>query len=112
MSALAFTPVIYALTTSQGDAMPAVSASTERTITSMLVANIDGSNSVDIEVYLHNGSSQAALIYGYALDVGKALQLVPEGRGLVLPAGCKIRARASASSDAVMTVLGYDRSVA
>ena len=108
MAVTPLTPVIFDLTTTESDIIAAVPSGETWTITFGSVANIDGTNNADAELYLHNGTSQGALVKGATVEAKKAL-VFTTGREIVLPTGSKLRGKASANSDLQVILTGYKR---
>lgn len=92
-----------AMTTTMADVYTAPAGGAR--ITMIQVANTHATNSVDITVVWSDASAsnaETALCFASALEQGDALSV--QAGGLVLEEGDKIRARASADSNAVITV--------
>lgn len=73
-------------------------------VLSIMVANVDGTNSADISIIKTNSSDteQSRLAHTIPVPADTSLEVI--ANKLVLKAGEKIRAQASASSDLVVTV--------
>ncbi len=92
-----------ALTTSASDVYTAPSGGAK--VTMIQVANVDGTNDVDVTVQWTDSSASSAvtrLCFNATVGAKDALS-VPAG-GLILESGDKIQALASAASDAEITV--------
>ena len=74
-------------------------------INSIIVANIDGTNSVDISVFItKSGGSPLALASTVALPADASIVVIDKNNGLYLQEGDNIEAGASATGDAVITI--------
>ena len=74
-------------------------------INSIIVANIDGSSSVDISVFItKSGGSPLALASTVALPADSSIVVIDQNNGLYLQEGDNIEAGAGANSDAVITI--------
>lgn len=92
-----------ALTTTLADIYTAPEGGAK--ITMIQVANIHATNAVDVTVVWTDASAsneETALCFASPLEAGDALSV--QAGGLVLEEGDKLRARASADSNAVITV--------
>lgn len=93
----------FAMTTTMSDVYTAPAGGAK--ITMIQVANIHASNAVDITVVWTDASAsnvETALCFASSLEQGDAISV--QAGGLVLEEGDKIRARASADGNAVITV--------
>lgn len=98
------TPPPLALTTTLADAYTCP-ASTSATVMFCQVTNIDGTNNVEVDVTFvdaSNANAETYLVYTMVCPADGAMN--PIGGRLVLEAGDKIRAKASAAGDAVLTL--------
>ena len=74
-------------------------------INSIIVANIDGTNNVDISVFItKSGGSPLALASTVALPADSSIVVIDKNNGLYLQEGDNIEAGAGANSDAVITI--------
>jgi len=74
-------------------------------INNIIVANIDGSSSVDISVFItKSGGSPLALASTVALPADSSIVVIDKNNGLYLQEGDNIEAGAGANSDAVITI--------
>lgn len=88
------------LTTSLADIYTCPS-STVAKITHAQVANVDGSNSADVSVALYDSSASATYYYAKVISVPakSGLKALGDLVGVILEAGDKIQALASANGD-------------
>jgi hypothetical protein len=74
-------------------------------VNSIIVANIDGSSSVDISCFItKSGGSPIAIASTIALPADATLVVVDKNTSLYLEEGDNIEAGASAASDATITI--------
>lgn len=93
------------LTTSTGDIYQASTATGAVSIVlSVLVANIDGTNSADVTIQKTDSvnTSQSYIAYTIPVIADSSLEVIPNK--LVLMSGEKLRGQASAASDLDVTV--------
>ena len=79
-------------------------ASTTAIVIGCQIANVDGSNSVDIYVDAYDSSATQAKALAHTIAVPADTSLNPIGGKLVLEASDELRAWASAASDAEIVV--------
>lgn len=97
-----------ALTTSAADVYTCPSGKTAL-VTMCQVANVDGSNDADVQVWWTDSSASNAvtrLCYNATVEAKDALSVL--AGGLILEAGDKIRGQASANSDLEITVCAIE----
>ena len=89
-----------ALTTSNQDIVAAIAASTTAIVLSIRATNVDGTNdaTVDVRVVDSDGSSDAYIAYEMSVPADTSLELAGSSK-IVLDAGDKIQAKASATGD-------------
>ena len=85
-------------------------ASTTAIVIGCQIANVDGTNSVDVYVDAYDSSATSAKALAHEITVPADSSFNPIGGKLVLEAGDELRACASAASDAeiVISVLQID----
>lgn len=96
----------YALTTSMATAYT-VPAGKYLEVTLLQIANIDGTNSVDVSADISDTSAGAHGSLAKTVTVAAKDSLSLVGGGLLLPSDRTLKLQASANSDAVMTLCGY-----
>lgn len=104
MASIFKTPPPLALTTTLADAYTCP-ASTVALVVFCQVANIDGTSNVDVDITFmdaSNANAETYLVYTMTCPADGAMN--PIGGRIVLEAGDKIRAKASANGDAVITL--------
>jgi hypothetical protein len=94
-----------ALTTTLTTEILAAASDTLVKINNILIANIDGSSSVDVSVFItKNGGSPVAIASTVAVPADSTLVVVDKNSALYLEEGDNLEAGASANSDATITV--------
>ena len=90
-----------ALSTTLTTSLLANSASSGKVfkVNTILVSNIDGTNSADVTVYYYNGSSSFSIATTIAVPADSTLVLTDKNSVLYLEEGTEIRGGASAASD-------------
>ena len=92
-------------TTLTAEILPAVAADKLVKVESIIIANIDGTNSVDVSVFItKSGGSPIAIASTIAVPADASLVVVDKNTMLYLEAGDNIEAGASVNSDAVITI--------
>ena len=76
-------------------------------VNSIVVANIDGTNSCDVTVSFYDGSSDWKLAHTVAVPADTTLVVLGKNSPIYLEEGDAIRAGASANSD-LHIVIGYE----
>lgn len=76
-------------------------------INSIIVANIDGTNSANVSVEYYNGSTAYRLASTIAVPADSTLVVMGKDSPIYLEEGCSIRGGASAGSD-LEIVISYD----
>jgi|TARA_S200002703_G_scaffold138092_1_gene128210 hypothetical protein len=94
-----------ALTTTLTTEILAAASDTLVKVNSILIANIDGSSSVDVSVFItKSGGSPVAIASTVAVPADSTLVVVDKNSALYLEEGDNLEAGASAASDATITV--------
>ena len=94
-----------ALTTTLTTEILAAASDTLVKVNSILIANIDGSSSVDVSVFItKSGGSPVAIASTVAVPADSTLVVVDKNSALYLEEGDNLEAGASANSDATITV--------
>jgi hypothetical protein len=98
----------YAVTATLAAALSNAAASGKALkINSIYAANIDGTNSADIDVSVYNGTTDSYIAKGITVPP-KATQLLASREGyFYLEEGISLRAKASAAS-ALTLIIGYE----
>ena len=97
-----------ALTTTLTTEILACASDKLQKITSILVANIDGSSAVDISVFItKSGGSPIAIASTISVPADSTLVVIDKNSTINLQEGDNIEAGAGANSDAVITI-NYD----
>ena len=74
-------------------------------VNNILIANIDGSNAVDISVFItKSGGSPIAIASTISVPADSSLVVIDKNSALYLEEGDNIEAGAGAASDAVITI--------
>ena len=94
-----------ALTTTLTTEILAAASDTLVKVNSILIANIHGSSSVDVSVFItKSGGSPVAIASTVAVPADSTLVVVDKNSALYLEEGDNLEAGASAASDATITV--------
>ena len=94
-----------ALTTTLTTEILAAASDTLVKVNSIIIANIDGSNAVDVSVFItKSGGSPIAIASTVSVPADATLVIVDKNTSLYLEEGDNLEAGASADDDAVITV--------
>ena len=93
----------FALTTTAANLVTAT-ANTVFKINSILVSNIDGSNSADVTISYNDGSDTRAIASTIAVPADATLSVIDKTNSFYLEEGDNIEAGASADGDLTITI--------
>tara|TARA_R110002126_G_scaffold152960_2_gene300200 strand:- start:971 stop:1336 length:366 start_codon:yes stop_codon:yes gene_type:complete len=95
----------HALTTTLTDEILLAASNTLVKVNSIIIANIDGSASVDVSVFItKSGGSPIAIASTVAVPADSTLVVIDKNTALYLEEGDNLEGGASAAGDAVLTV--------
>jgi hypothetical protein len=94
-----------ALTTTLTTEILAAASDTLVKVNSIIIANIDGTNAVDVSVFItKSGGSPVAIASTISVPADATLVVIDKNSALYLEEGDNLEAGASANSDATITV--------